>query len=330
MRKKKEEVVQQTQIRLQALQWVHEHLVDVFYQINHSKQLLSSLQKEPIEQLPNLLFYGSSHIPLEYMAYALLNVRIPIKRKHMWEDKLPYYECESFFEIQCNHPSMPKNYDILCDFMKHILTSHCIHHNKHIMILRDVDIITQSEYHFALRVLLERFSHNVLFIATTHHISKLESPLLSRFMMIRIPQPPMEEIYTVCRMLAPSIEPSSYIHERNLLACLFRLYLRLQNYDVPLLLGDKDLEEFLSKTRGFEDVRQFAYRVFQKGIPFAEFCSHLIQLVKPAKYQSILVEKLASLEHSLALSSKGREPIYYEKALWMTIYANNLWKTLVK
>jgi hypothetical protein len=330
MRKKKDAIVQQTQWRIQALQWVHEHMVEVLQRIQPMKSILSSLQKEPIDNLPNLLFYGASHFPLEYMAYALLNVQIPIKRKHLWEEKLPYYECESFFEIQCNHPSMPKNYDILCDFMKHILTSQCIHHNKHIMILRDVDIITQSEYHFALRVLLERFSHNVLFIATTHHISKLETPLISRFMIIRIPQPSMEDIYAIGKWLAPTIDPSSYVRERNLLATMFRLYLRTQGHDLELLLEDKDLEQFLSKTRSFEEVRQFAYRTFQKGVPFAEFCSHLITYVKPSKHQSTLVRELSSLEHSLALSSKGREPIYYEKALWITLYANNIWKSLVK
>ena len=332
MRKKKDHTLKQTNFRLEALKWIHEHILEAIYQFKTVYERFHALQKEPLEHLPNILFYGPVRFPLEYMGYALFHKQhVPIKRKHLWEDKLPYYECEHFFEIQCNHPLMPKNYDILCDFMKHILTSHCIHHSKHVMILRDIDIITQSEYHFALRVLLERYSHNVLFIATTHHISKMEAPLLSRFMAIRVAQPTFDELESMGRSMAPSIEPSIYLHERDFLATLFRLYYCTHGQqEVCLELSNKELEEFLSKTRSFEEVRQFAYRMFQKGLPLAEFCNQLIDCVKPVKYQSKLTSELASLEHALALSSKGREPIYYEKALWITIYASSLWKSLVR
>lgn len=333
MRKKQKEsqLIHEEQVRIRtgALQWIHQHFVELLHKWSYTSQLLISLEKEPYEQLPNLLLYGPQRMPLEYMAYAFLKEPVPIKRKHLWDDKMPYFECERFFEIQCNHPSMPKNFDILCDFMKHILISHCIHDKKHVIILRDIDIITQSEYHYALRVLLERFSHNVMFIATTHHISKIESPLQSRFMMIRIPQPPLEDIQSFCLSLAPTIDPAKYIQSRDILSCLFRLYLSINNQEIPLLDYDKELEDFLSKTHTFDEVRQYAYKIFQRGVSFQELCYHLIDMVKPAKYQRTLVFELAKLEHSLAISSKGREPIYYEKALWMATFSQHLWKSLV-
>lgn len=331
MRKKKtDKVLKDQQIRLQALEWIHTHMVDWMLNIPKYRTVIENLQKEPLEHLPNMLFYGVTQIPLEYLAYALVKERLPQKRKHMWNDTLPYFECERFFEIQCTHPSMPKNYTLLCEFMKHILTSQCIHENKHIIILRDIDIIAQSEYHYALRVLLERFSQNVLFIGTTHHLSKLETPLLSRFMLLRIPSPNMDTLTELGKQIAPSIEPYLYIHKHSsIMETLFRLYMKLHEHDMCLLDNDADLKVFLSKTRTFEEIRTYAFRVFQRGIPFAEFCFHLIENIKPAKYQSRLIQELANLEHQLVLSSRGREPIYYEKALWMTAYASTLWKTLI-
>jgi hypothetical protein len=90
----------------------------------------------------------------------------------------------------------------------------------------------------------------------------------------------------------------------------------------------KELEVFLGKrpVPTFIEVRQCAYRCFQHGIPFAHFCLTLVEHCHPAKFKTRLLSELAALERQLIQSSRGREPLYYEKALWMAIHVNSLWK----
>lgn len=316
--------------RTDILEWIHLHTLEAISIMTHHSRVIERLREESMETIPNLLFYGSVGFPLEYMAYALIvKTTMPTKNVCLWENKLPYCECPYFFEIQCRHPDMPKEYGILCDFMKHILNTHCIHQKKHVFILRDIDVICQSEYHYALRVLLERYSHNVLFIATTHSLSKIEAPLLSRFMLIRTPQPSVDDINCIRQhFIGHAAHPESILQEQETLTpktFVEQMYLIRAG---ALPEDKKQLETFILQTPSpsYIDIRYYAYRCFQKGIPFAKYCFMLIQYCRYTKYKTKLLSELTHLEHQLMTSSHGREPIYYEKALWMTIFANSLWK----
>lgn len=319
------------QERLDTLEWMHRHILPALGHLEQPSDILRRLRQGSLDELPNILFYGSVGFPLEYMAYALMaeDAKLtrdeakeptatspPTKKECLWENKLPYYESERFFEIQCRHPDMPKDLSVLCDFMKHILMTRCIHQTKHVFLLRDIEWICQTEYHYTLRVLLERYSHNVVFLATTHGLSKVEPPLLSRFMLVRVPQPGAADRLRLCEAFGV-VEVAS----KTLVEILYEL-----RVGVPE--EKKELEAFLGRrpAPSFADVRQCAYRCFQQGLPFARFCGTLIQHSRTVKFKDRLLAELAALEHQLVQSTRGREPLYYEKALWMAIHANSLWK----
>jgi hypothetical protein len=322
--KQKAEAKQTTQNRLSTLQWVHQHTIEAIYQLSYHRTLLERLKNNTaIYTLPNILFHGSVGFPLEYMAYALiLNTEPPIKKECMWENKVPYCECEWFFEVQCRHPELSKDYGVLCDFLKFILHTRSIHQEKHIFILRDIDVVAKTEHHYALRVLLERYSNNVLFIATTHALSMIEAPLRSRFMMARIPHPTVSDIQTIHAHFGtvPGAGGAGGTR-KTLLETLFELH-------APIPDDPKQIEQFLSQSPlpSFQDIRFYAYRCFQKGMPFSYFCLQLIQYSRTIKHRNRLVQELADLEYTLIQSSKGREPIYYEKALYISVFANSIWK----
>lgn len=330
-----------------TLEWIHQHIVDLLYTLPHG-EWIQRIREVPLESLPNILFYGPKGFPLEYMAYAFVLGKIPIgsmvqKRFCTWENKLPYFDCGQFLEIQCCHPNMPKQFDELCDFLKHILLSRCIHDVKHIVVIRDIDIIARSSYHYAMRVLLERFSHNVLFIVTTHYLSSIEAPLQSRFMMIRSPQPLAKDIEPWCRKILPNESKelhTSCCKNSDILTTMMNIYkgvkksqeqtqeqtqenIELSNRISSLSLNTADylgIEAFLAKSHTFDEIRMFAYRLFQKGISFADLAMSLIDAIKPIKYRSSLLKELAILDHMLSKTGKGREPIYFEKAIWMASY----------
>lgn len=324
----KAEAKELTDTRTQVVQWIHQHTIEAISLCPFHRGVLQRLRQEPIDTLPNLLFYGSTGFPLEYMAYALLgqgdNAAAgsgpgPSKKECVWNDKVPYGECEAFFEIQCRHPDLTKDYGVLCDFLKAILQTRPIFQTKHVFILRDIDIIAQSDHHYALRVLLERYSANVLFIATTHALSKLEPPLRSRFMMVRIPQPTPDDKARFSQHFGAA-EGAVAAGVANATTFIEAMYL----LRLPPPPESQVLTEFLSQglSASPQEVRAFAYRCFHKGYTFAYFCRLLLQQIPSAR----LAQEFSRLEYTLTQSSKGREPLYYEKALYITLFLNSIWK----
>lgn len=321
----KADAKQATDHHLEVFEWIDQHLIEAISLIPFHQRVIAELthpDKGGVFSLPNVLFYGSVGFPLEYMGYALVSSGAK-KRECLWENKVPYCECEAFFEVQCRHPELSKDYGVLCEFLKAILHTRPIHRSKHVFILRDIDIIARTEHHYALRVLLERHSNNVLFIATTHVVSAIEAPLRSRFMMIRVPQPTPEDAVRLTAHFGAGAEaaPPTAPKRKTLMELLYTLRAPPPEDLTPW-------RAFLSQSPppSIQDIRFYAYRCFQKGMSFAYFCAALIQHAPTTKHQTRLVKELADLEHRVGQSSKGREPIYYERALYLTLFANSLWK----
>ena len=317
-----------------ALEDIHESMNKLLELMPFQKEILEKLHKETKESLPNLLFYGPRGFPLEYMAYSVLAKSFEhkpfSKRIHLWNGKLTYYECDDFFEIQFGNPNMPKHYDDLCEFMKHVISTKCIYDTKHVFILRDIDIVARSKYHYALRVLLERFSNNVLFIATTHHVAHIESPLQSRFMMMRVPLPSPETTSKLMDYMNQSELPPRTLHQkpepsRDFLVSLISLINNNNNNqldtDISFSLPyQSQLQVFLDKTQSLENIRHLAYKTFQQGFSFVQFSFALLQHIKPAKYKPLYLSTICKLDRLLKQAGKGREPIYFERALFLACY----------
>jgi uncharacterized membrane protein YgcG len=337
--------------RLDLLQRVHLQTTPTLLKLPFHGSLLNRLRtSESLSTSPNLLFYGSRGFPLEYMAYGLFPEFAQwTKQPCLWQEKLPYFDYQGqLLEIQCRHPEFTKNLDLLCDFMKHILTTRCMYQSKYLFLIRDIDVLAQSSIHYAFRVLLERYSNNVLFMATTHTLSKIEPPLQSRFMLLRIPFPSKADL-TALHLESPTghLLEALAIHEDNICSSVAGVTGVACAAAAPMISKQ-------SMTPA--EVRINAYQAFQKGQPFAEFCMALIQESKKPHW---LVRELATLEAFRAKScnggsagsagsliggggdggsgssgaggaggtnGRGRDPIYFEKALWLSVFANTLSK----
>jgi hypothetical protein len=150
----------------------------------------------------------------------------------------------------------------------------------------------------------------------------IEAPIRSRFMMARIPNPTVSDIQAIrAHFGVGTVVSGGPGTRKTLLEILFEIH-------APIPDDPKQIEQFINQSPlpSFQDIRFFAYRCFQKGIPFAYFCHQLIQHSRPMKHRTRLTQELADLEYKLIQSSKGREPIYYEKALFISIFSNSIWK----
>jgi len=95
------------------------------------------------------------------------------------------------------NPENPKDLSCISAFILHIIQTKNIGEHKHFIIIKHVELLADKFYEF--RILLERYSQNVIFMCTTHSISKIEAPIISRFTMFRIPLFTYEEIQIIFR-----------------------------------------------------------------------------------------------------------------------------------
>jgi len=288
--------------------------------------VLTNITQTSLEHSPNVLFYGAYGFPLEYYAECFVrrligtdntlsatHVKSPAKRA-VWDHKVPYAFTDHYFIVDLNHPDMPKDLGCFPDFIKNILESACIHMERHVFILTNVDVICTSNNHFAMRVLLERFSKNAIFVGTTHKIGNIEPPIQSRFMLVRVPLPTPQECSAIVRELVPD---GTYQEcapgNRNLLHHIGNAA-RSSTSQSPSALAYPPLEDFMRRSQSVESIRQMSYKLFQAHVTLPLLTADLIKHVPPKK-AATLIHRAADLDRQFKASSQCRETLYLELLL---------------
>lgn len=309
-------------------------MVDTYFP-SHSL-ILNNLLKDGLQGSSNMLFYGCYGFPLEYFAELFVQRSLNslsasqlsfenTNHTHVphivWNQKIPYRATESYFIVDLRHPDMPKDLACFPEFVKCILESSCIHMERHIFLLYNVDVICSSQNHYAMRVLLERFSHNALFIGTTYKLGRIEPPIRSRFMMIRVPLPSEEECATAAAATVTpvvTIAPSPHNREdcktRNLLHTISDTTTNNLNYPPLKDFMQPQTQQAKAPRPSIVEIRQMAYKLFQAHITLPMLAMDLIQLIRPKSIQPFL-EKAHVIEAMYNQSSKCRETLYLELML---------------
>jgi hypothetical protein len=231
---------------------------------------------------------------------------------------MPYYETDLYIHIELRHPNMPKDVGVIIDFLKHVLPSRCIHFDKHIVVLQDIDVLCRKEGGAVavLKILLERFAHNVWFICTTHRIDALEGPIQSRFLCVRLPLPSVAENVAIVAMLGGRggrREPaggSAFPVSRDLNAAL----LGLAGMDASS--GGTQTHRglgALTLSTSPAAIRKQAYALIQQDCALDKLCKHLLTTRPWA------IGALCDLEVAFKTRRKGRDIIYYEAALALSV-----------
>jgi len=268
--------------------------------------------------MPNVLLYGAPDTPFypiwHYIACAPLGKRATDyhHRSCVWPATggVPYIETDAFLHFDMRHPDMPKEAsDQIEDFLKAILPSRCIHLHKHIVVIENVDLLCEMSAQ-AMRVLFERFSANVFFIATTQRLNAIEAPLQSRFLTARIPWPTEDELSGIVQEL--------YGHRmrtrtRNPTAAL----LEVAGQPHPAATGIVPLmSPTLPKT--VSDVRNLAQKLLQSNVQLNALAYALLERA-PADKRATLTQRLCAIETQACHRKKGRDIFYYEAMLLAAI-----------
>ena len=276
----------------------------------YHRYICESLLTGDLNHLPNCLLYGPKGFPyeilIEYSISKYFNTSFPIQKRYpVWNQSLPYTETNYYFCIDTEHPEFPKEIDGLVEFIKSIVQTKCIHLTRHIIILKNMDQIAHRKNSFYFRVLLERFSQNVLFINTTHHIQMIEAPLLSRMTSYRVPLPKKDDLIAILYDLCPSL--SSIPDTRNLCLCLFHL----PNGDFSTL-HYPPIVELKKKKMTTLELRQLCYKIFQYQISVREVIQDCLNLLDQDEQRHHWIVESVSIEHRSILSDPVKKYYYIE------------------
>lgn len=277
------------------------------------------------EGMPNILLYGHPGFPKALMWRAALAARFgEAKERDLVFDKTIHYrETPYYISLDMSHP-LTKDLHELPAFLKFIVSHQPIHPGRHIIVLENIDQVTERQ---PFRVLLERFSQNALFLCTTHRISALEGPLQSRFQHLRVPLPVKAEVASLLgelggepEQVSAAIAAQSRGDRVSLVAAFALLH---DPVAMSVSAGPSSVETILTELAAdsgsrpsLEAIRKAAFRSFQTNVPLAMFAERLMSSgCVPEERLPGFVEEAASLEHKLARTNRGRAPLYFELLL---------------
>lgn len=274
------------------------------------------LLNNDIDTSSNILTYGHPGFPhillLEFTIAKMFNTTFPItKRTHLWNE-LPYIETDYYFEIDMEHPEFPKDIDTIINFLLNIIKNKCIYISRHIFILKNIDVIHNNNSQ-AFRVILERFSGNVLFIATTNKINMIERPILSRMFIFRIPIPSEAEQKAILHKLTNK-KTVRYL-DRNLIKNIFFNEEEIiSKIKIPKLLYPP-IEEFVENDNDKESVRKFAYKLYQHGIKIQDIVKDLLIYIHCDIQKIQFIESVTEIEYMSCKTDSSKVCFFIEYIL---------------
>lgn len=269
----------------------------------------------------NVLLYGTKTTPFEFLwEYPLLNKYKHHKNSCIWEKEVMYNETPLFFEIDAGVPNQTKNVYKVVEFIKTVVCHPCIHNDKHLIIIKNIEIFIKIDAQ-SIRVILEKYSLNARFICTTNHYGNIETPILSRFHCIRIKLPNIVEIEKICNIIEIDILPIVkktkcqniykvvYIHWISKFVNA-QILEKLLIYNNPII--PENLEK-IKKTSITEQLRTLSQQLLISNESISRIAEDLIQLY-PKKILNI-IKIAAEIDHMSILSSGGRDMIFIEYLL---------------
>ena len=293
---------------------------EIIYDINEFKIIFDTYKN--IEY--NLLLFSYKGFPVDLFIDELLKTKFNIKNLHKneltWNKNIVYYENQYFLEIDLNNPNISNGYSFITEMILFIIKNRPLIANKHLIIIKNIDKL--EEYAFAFRIIIEKYYNNVYFICTTNNISKIESPIKSRFSLIRLRLFTSKEIKYIFNKYLECND--NFINDnRNI---IFNIFLAQVNINEPQLITKEFCEynyplikTFMNSKYDLNDIRQLSYKLSQYNLSVADIIMDLIKIYKELKYNDEKIREIvaigADIDYILTISNKGREPIFIENLL---------------
>ena len=272
----------------------------------------------------NVLLYGAYGFPTDLFIDEIMKNKFDIgkilKQECVLNKDIMYMYHPCFLEIDLLHPSCCKNISSLFKFITNIIMNKNIHNDKHMIILKHIDLLKPLEFN-SLRILLEKYSQNAVFLCSTHKLDKIDVPVKSRLTLLRLPLFQHSEIQHIfSKYLNVTLNKHLVkIQTRDIIHCIF--INDISENDSDMVTEDfatlrfppiKDFIVSLKKSKNnLQSIRDFSYKCFQYNISIVDITCDMLKLVSNDKKRKI-IECAAEIEHTLKMTNRGREPLYIE------------------
>jgi len=281
----------------------------------------------------NFLLYVYTGFPLDLYIDEILkhifNMKNINRTSHTWNKTVIYNENQYFFEIDLLNPESPKDLSNISAFILHIIQTKNIGERKHFIIIKHIEYLSNNFYEF--RILLERYSQNVIFMCTTHSLSKIEAPIKSRFTIFKIPLFTSEEIQDIFinHLKVPLNSYMISMKSRDIIKAVFLADIELQElakiektranqtytkvitkefcmYNFPPLY--EFIKTYDKSKDNLEEIRNLSYKCCQYNVSILKLIEDLIKIIEDdeglflkLKYPRIPQKKITTIKHQLKM-----------------------------
>ena len=327
-------------------------LEEVFPNIINNNKKYKIILENILLSSNNKLLYTPIGFPIDIYLNTLLKRIFNItytfnKTEHIWEKNITYIENQYYIEIDIMNPENLKNIEKITSFLLHIISSKNVKMKKHYIVIKHIDLLSTLFYDF--RIILEKYSHNVVFICTTHFITKLELPIKSRFSTFRIPLFTFDEIQDIFSNYL-NISMNDYLLEiktRNIIKALFISEIERHPSSADILTKDfvefnfppfvDFIKNYNKNKNNLYDIRSISYKCCQFNVSILQIIQDFIRLVDYGTYylnirysytydidniETIknklkfeIIKTGLDIENLLTQTNKCKEPLYIDNLL---------------
>jgi len=327
-------------------------LEEVFPNIINNNKKYKIILENILLSSNNKLLYAPIGFPIDIYLNTLLKRIFNItytfnKTEHIWEKNITYIENQYYIEIDIMNPENIKNIEKITSFLLHVISSKNVKMKKHYIVIKHIDLLSALFYDF--RIILEKYLHNVVFICTTHFITKLDLPIKSRFSTFRIPLFTFDEIQDIFSNYL-NISMNDYLLEiktRNIIKALFISEIERHPSSADILTKDfvefnfppfvDFIKNYNKNKNNLYDIRSISYKCCQFNVSILQIIQDFIRLVDYGTYylnirysytydidniETIknklkfeIIKTGLDIENLLTQTNKCKEPLYIENLL---------------
>jgi hypothetical protein len=330
-------------------------LEEVFPDIINTNKRYKLIMDNILLSSNNKLLYTPIGFPIDIYLNTLLirifNIKAPFnKTEHTWDKSIIYIENQYYIDIDLMNPENIKNIEKITSYLLHIIGSKNVKMKKHYIVIKHIDLL--SELFCDFRIILEKYSHNVVFICTTHYITKLETPIKSRFSTFRVPLFTFEEIQDIFSNHL-NISMNDHLLEtkpRNIIKAIFISEIERHPSSGEILTKDfvefnfppfvEFIKNYNKNKNNLDDIRGLSYKCCQYNVSILQIIQDFIKLVDYGTYylnircshiqqyphhifddimkndlKNEIIKIGMDIDYLLSQTNKCKEPLYIENLL---------------